>query len=632
MVAAQTAAALLGHLLLGHAVFHEFKVVLAPVGLPLGQVDAAGGLLETEGSRGDLQIGGDVRVAAQVLVDTGGGHLAGFNGQDDGGRTGDTVAAGEDPLHAGDAAVGTGHQGAPLGRDPRLDEGIGVHPLAHGHEDHIAGEELFGLVGVTGGGAAALDLANDLGLDHQTGDLARPVGLHPDGGLQGEDLTALGHGALHLFGQGGHVGDAAAVDALDGLGPQTDGGAGGVHGHIAAAYDDHVFAGEVGLGLADGGVQQLNGGQHPVGLLAGDAQGLVEGGADGQVDAVVVLAELFQGHIGAYGTVELDLHAGGEDAVNVPLQIGAGQTVAGDAVAEHTAQLGFLLEDGAFMTHQGEEVGGGQAGGAAAHDGDALAGGGGAGRGGHVPGVVHGKALDAPDVQGGVHDGPAAVGLAGVLTDETTDRGEGVVLPDEANGVVVALLAHQGNVAGNVHMGRAQLHAGDALEVGGAAAVGGVGHVVVVEGHVAVQDHLGGLEADGAVGAVYDGLGGAEDDLQISLGALACQQLVQQVGQTVQTDAAGHAFAAALGQAKFQKGTGQLHRAVAAGGGGNAPLHVGVQVIHRALGVLPGGDTKPAQIDSLPSCVGCICFRIPGTKKGLPGCRTEADPIPVVFW
>ena len=122
-----------------------------------------------------------------------------------------------------------------------------------------------------------------------------------------------------------------------------------------------------------------------------------------------------------------------------------------------------------------------------------------------------------------------------------------------------------------------------------------MGQVIVLEGHIPVQDHLGGLESDGAVGAVHNGLRGAQDGVQIGLAALTVQQLVQQGGQPVQADAAGHTFAAALGQAEFQKGAGELYGTVSAGGRRDAALHVGVEIVHCALGILPWGDTQSAQ-------------------------------------
>ena len=239
----------------------------------------------------------------------------------------------------------------------------------------------------------------------------------------------------------------------------------------------------------------------------------VLGGTDGHIHAVIVLAQLLQGDVLADVAVRLDLYAGGQDGVDVAVQILRRQTIGRDAVAQHTAQLGLALKDLDPVAHKGEEVGRGQTGGAAADDGDLLARLRGAGGHGDLPGVVHGEALDAADVQGGVHDGPAAVALAGMLTHQGTHGGEGVVLADQTNGVGIAPLPHQGDVAGGIDVGGAQLHAGDALEVGGTAALGHVGQVVVLEGHVAVQDHLGRLEADGAVGAVDDGVGRAEDGL-----------------------------------------------------------------------------------------------------------------------
>ena len=180
----------------------------------------------------------------------------------------------------------------------------------------------------------------------------------------------------------------------------------------------------------------------------------MEPGADGQIHAVIVLPELGEGHVLAHGGVPVDLHPCGEDGVNVPIQVGGGQAVGGDAVPQHAPQHGLALIHRHLVAHEGEEVGRREAGRAAAHNGHLLA----RGRGqvGHrdLPGVVHGKPLDAPDVQRGVHNGPAAVGLAGVLAHQATDRGEGIVLTDQADGVGIPLLPHQGDVAGHVHMGR----------------------------------------------------------------------------------------------------------------------------------------------------------------------------------
>ena len=103
-----------------------------------------------------------------------------------------------------------------------------------------------------------------------------------------------------------------------------------------------------------------------------------------------------------------------------------------------------------------------------------------------------------------------------------------------------------------------------------------------------------------------NGLRGAQDGVQIGLAALTVQQLVQQGGQPVQADAAGHTFAAALGQAEFQKALVSSTGAVSAGGRRDAALHVGVEIVHCALGILPWGDTQSAQNQWSPFPLGGI--------------------------
>ena len=59
-----------------------------------------------------------------------------------------------------------------------------------------------------------------------------------------------------------------AVDDVHGLGTQTQGAAGSIHGHVAAAHNGHLFAGADG-GLAGGqvGLHQVGAGQELVGRV-----------------------------------------------------------------------------------------------------------------------------------------------------------------------------------------------------------------------------------------------------------------------------------------------------------------------------------------------------------------------------
>ena len=109
-----------------------------------------------------------------------------------------------------------------------------------------------------------------------------------------------------------------------------------------------------------------------------------------------------------------------------------------------------LLEDDGGVAHEREIVCGGETGRTATDDGDALAGGGvvegrrrhdGAAIGiefEHLGRVVHRIALERADVDGVVHYASPARELAGMLADEAAGKREGVVLADEAHGVVVA--------------------------------------------------------------------------------------------------------------------------------------------------------------------------------------------------
>ena len=72
----------------------------------------------------------------------------------------------------------------------------------------------------------------------------------------------------------------------------------------------------------------------------------------------------------------------------------------------------------------------------------------------------HGETLDAADVDRIVHHAAAAVGLARVLADIAAGGREGVVLADQAHGVIVTAGTHECNVARNIHSGRAQCHTG----------------------------------------------------------------------------------------------------------------------------------------------------------------------------
>ena len=137
-----------------------------------------------------------------------------------------------------------------------------------------AGMRTSGRSAVSGRGRPALsDLAGDLGLDPQGHGVAVLVGSRCGRGPCRVSSSAPSATApVHLLRQGGHILLAAAVDAGDLLRAQADGAAGHVHGHVAAADDHHLLAGEVGHVAVADAPQHLHRGDDVLAVLAGDAR------------------------------------------------------------------------------------------------------------------------------------------------------------------------------------------------------------------------------------------------------------------------------------------------------------------------------------------------------------------------
>ena len=312
--------------------------------------------------------------------------------------------------------------------------------------------------------------------------------------------------------------------------------------------------------------------------------------------------QLVKGHIRAHVDAGADLDPQGEDGGDLTVQQLPGEAVVGDAVAQHAPQLTPLFIHRHLMSHQRQVIGGGEAAGAAAHHRHPLAGGGGAGRLGHLPRLVHGIALQRPDIHRVIHHPAAAAGLTGVLTDVGAGHREGVVLADEPHRVGVPACVDQGDIAGDVHSGGAQGHAGHGVFQAAQAPVAeDMLLIVVPEGLKAHQHQLGGVDADGAVGGVHDGLGRLLDPAEDADVRLAVQHLLQHVGELSQSDAAGHALSAGLGVAQIQKIQSHVDGAQARRAGCDPLLHAPVELIHHRLGLAGGLDVQSAHGSLTPS-------------------------------
>ena len=115
-----------------------------------------------------------------------------------------------------------------------------------------------------------------------------------------------------------------------------------------------------------------------------------------------------------------------------------------------------------------------------------------------------------------------------MLTDVGAGHGEGVVLADEAHGVVAAAIPDQGNIARDIHTGGAQGHAGHRVfQAAQAAVVIDMLQIVVPEAVDTVEDQTGGVLANGTGGALLNGAGGLFDDLHMPGTGPAIQHIGQ---------------------------------------------------------------------------------------------------------
>ena len=342
--------------------------------------------------------------------------------------------------------------------------------------------------------------------------------------------------------------------------------------------------------------QHLDRGHDALGVLAFDAGLFIRVCAECKIERVVPAAQLVEGDLVSDVHIDLRINADGEERRGLRVQDLARQTVGGNAVAQHTAELRPLFIHRDLVAHQREIVRRGKTARPAADDGDRLAGLLSAGGMGHIARVIDRVALEPSDIHRVVDHVAAAARLTGMLADVRAGGGEGVILPDEPHSVRVAAILHQHGVARNVHARRAQRHAGDRiLHPAEAAVAQNVFFIVVAEALDAVEHQPRRVAPDGAVRAVDDHARRALDERDGLHRRLAVEHALHQIGELTEADAAGHALAAGLRVAEVQKVHRKIHRAQPRRAGGNAPLHVAVQSVDHGLGARRRHNVKSRQ-------------------------------------
>ena len=282
--------------------------------------------------------------------------------------------------------------------------------------------------------------------------------LDGNGFMLEEELHALFLRLGHLGGIGGHVALPAAVGHGD-IRAEAHGRAGHVHGHVAAADHDNLFADgrtHAGADLA----QEVDAAPDALELLARDAERGALLRADGEIEGLEALsAKLIERHIPADFDAAAEDHTQLLEHVDLRVKHGLLQTEARDPVTQHAARLVILLEDRDLIVVGGEEVGTAQAGGAGADDGDLF-----------VREVVKlfrhearialefavgDEFLDLVDGDGAVDIAAGAGFLAFAVADAAADGGQGVFFLDEFQRLKIASLRGQLQIALHGDVGRA---------------------------------------------------------------------------------------------------------------------------------------------------------------------------------
>jgi len=234
---------------------------------------------------------------------------------------------------------------------------------------------------------------------------------------------------------GGHVLHVAAVDERYLLGALADRSPGAVHCREAAADDDYAAAGVARVRQAEGGdlevFQAVDDADRVLIWNAELVRDVAAGGDDRGVETP--LAQVVEAEVAPEFLVDLELGAEPPDGLVLGIEdIGLGQAVLRDAVAQHSARGGVALEDGGVVAGELQVVGRGHSGRPGADDGHALAG---LGlrleRQRRFDAVLLGRQDDVAGIAVAVADGDrlvdlvaAAVLLARRRADSAQDRGE----------------------------------------------------------------------------------------------------------------------------------------------------------------------------------------------------------------
>ena len=378
-----------------------------------------------------------------------------------------------------------------------------------------------------------------------------------------------------FLGQRRHVGRTTTIDHGDAFRSQTDGRASGVHRDVAAADDAHVHSLPVGKLARCHLAQHLDRRYDACGVFALDADALVAVRADRDVQRIVIASHVLDRQVDAHVDAVDDFHARRLDRRDFGIEDVFGETVVGNAVAQHAARLLEAFEHRDVVAETRQVVGRRKAGRARTRHGDLLARGLEARCGARPRLMIDGIALHAPDVDRIVDQRAATSLLARMLADVGARRRKRVVFPDQFDRIIEATRGRQRDIARNVDVRRTRHRAWHALRR--AAQAASMLHMlfeIVMERRKAHEHLLGRLVADSAIGRIPDMLGKRTQARKRTRIRFAVDDVFQHARNARKPDTARNALPAALRMRNAHLGARHIDRTCPPRGRAETPRRI----------------------------------------------------------
>ena len=277
------------------------------------------------------------------------------------------------------------------------------------------------------------------------------------------DFTAFTQCAFDFIRQCCHIHFSSAVNAGNAFRTQTFRTSGTVHGYIAAANDNHTFFSKVWQSTVTNAAQHLYRRHNATFVFPFDTNLFITLGTNGNINTVKSIFDLRQGHIFAHFHTCMYGNTCGKNCFQILIQSFSWQTIAWNAITEHTTQFFILFKYFYMMSHQCQIISRAQTAGTAAQNGNFLSCWFCTRRCRHNACMIHSIPFQRTNIDGIIHHISAAPCFTGMFTNHSTGRYKGIVFSNEPYRIRITFMGNQGNISGNIHICRTESHTGHRL-------------------------------------------------------------------------------------------------------------------------------------------------------------------------